>query len=126
MEAGFLEHVNITVSDPQKTAQILTDVFGWQVRWQGQAQSGGLSVHVGTDKAYIALWGPVSLPHEGAQSEARGGLNHVGIAVGDLDAAEERIKAFGFETYFHGSYVPGRRFYFRDHDGIEWEVVSYA
>jgi len=37
MAPTFLEHVNITVSDPAKTAQMLCDLFDWKVRWQGDA-----------------------------------------------------------------------------------------
>ena len=44
----------------------------------------------------------------------------------DLDAADERVRAAGFEPHSHADYEPGRRFYFHDADGIEWEVVSYA
>lgn len=126
MANSLLEHVNLTVSDPQKTAAMLTQVFGWHVRWEGAAMGGGRSVHVGTHKAYIALWGPRELPARNSESEARGGLNHVGIEVDDIDGTEARIKELGFDVYSHGSYEPGRRFYFSDHDGIEWEVVSYT
>ena len=31
-----LEHANITVSDPEKTAAWMQTVFGWRIRWQGQ------------------------------------------------------------------------------------------
>lgn len=55
-----------------------------------------------------------------------GGLNHIGVAVDDLDAAEERVKAAGLTPTSHADYEPGRRFYFRDEDGIEYEVVSYS
>ncbi|WP_417804769.1 VOC family protein [Thalassospira lucentensis] len=50
--------------------------------------------------------------------------NHVAIAVDDLDATEQRIKAAGIETFNHANDDPGRRFYFRDGDDIEFEVVS--
>ena len=55
-----------------------------------------------------------------------GGLNHVGIVVDDLDTAEQRVSAAGYEPHSHADYEPGRRFYFHDDDGIEFEVVSYA
>ena len=45
--------------------------------------------------------------------------------VDDLDATEARILAAGIETFSHADYEPGRRFYFNDADGIEFEVVSY-
>jgi catechol 2,3-dioxygenase-like lactoylglutathione lyase family enzyme len=52
-------------------------------------------------------------------------LNHVGIEVDDLDATEARVIAAGLVPFSHGDYEPGRRFYFFDPDGIEYEVVSY-
>jgi hypothetical protein len=53
-------------------------------------------------------------------------LNHVGIAVDDLDDIERKVIARGLTPFGHGSYAPGRRFYFFDQDGIEFEVVSYG
>ncbi|HCK17946.1 MAG TPA: glyoxalase, partial [Thalassospira sp.] len=41
-------------------------------------------------------------------------------------ATEAKIKADGIETFNHADYEPGRRFYFRDENDIEFEVVSYA
>lgn len=54
-----------------------------------------------------------------------GGLNHVGVVVADLDATEARVKAQGFATHSHADYEPGRRFYFNDDAGIEYEVIQY-
>ncbi|KAB2847362.1 MAG: VOC family protein, partial [Sphingopyxis terrae] len=53
-------------------------------------------------------------------------LNHVGIQVDDLDAIEAKVVDAGLRPFNHGDYEPGRRFYFFDPDGIEYEVVSYA
>ena len=47
------------------------------------------------------------------------------VEVDDLDATEQKVLAAGLKTFSHGSYDPGRRFYFLDPDGIEYEVVSY-
>jgi catechol 2,3-dioxygenase-like lactoylglutathione lyase family enzyme len=122
-----LEHVNITVSDPARTARMLCDIFGWRVRWHGLAKSGGTTFHVGDEKGYLAVYTPPPASAIGApDSSLRGGLNHVGVEVDDLDAAEARVIAAGLKPFNHGAYDPGRRFYFLDHDGIEFEVVSYA
>ena len=43
-----------------------------------------------------------------------------------LDATEARVVAAGLVPFSHGDYAPGRRFYFLDPDGIEYEVISYA
>ena len=53
-----LEHVNLTVSDPEKSAEILGRIFGWHVRWSGPSLMGGRTVHVGTDDRYLALYTP--------------------------------------------------------------------
>ena len=56
----------------------------------------------------------------------QGAVNHLGILVQDLDKAEQRVLEHGIKTHSHQTYDPGSRFYFHDHDGIEYEVVSYA
>ena len=127
MATATLEHVNFTVTDPDKTAQRLCDLFGWKVRWSGRSIHDGFTVHVGTDNAYLAIYshGKPDAPEEESYF-TRGGLNHIGITVDDLEAVEAKVKAMGYEPYNHADYEPGRRFYFDDEDGIEFEVVSYA
>lgn len=133
MRTGFLEHVNITVSQPERSARLMEDLFGWHVRWQGPARDGGRVIHVGDDANYLAVYAePVSPEQEWEGGSADRGwlkgvpLNHVGIQVDDLDAVEQRVIAAGLVPFSHGDYEPGRRFYFMDWDGIEFEIVSYA
>ncbi len=122
-----LEHTNLTVSDPDATAAWMCDLFGWHIRWAGDAISSGRSVHVGTDDRYLALYTPKSAAQSGTSSyDIVGGLNHIGLVVDDIDVAETRVKAAGFEPINHADYEPGRRFYFLDHDGIEFELVAYS
>lgn len=125
-----LEHVNVTVSDPKATAQMLIDLFDWHIRWEGGAMGGtGYTVHVGTDDSYVAVYsgpGEQAVPKQDASYVTRGGLNHIGVVVHDLDAVEARVKELGLTPHSHGDYEPGKRFYFHDKDGVEIEVVSYA
>ena len=124
---GTLEHANITVRDPDQTAAWLADVFGWHIRWRGDAAMGGHTIHIGTDNSYLAIYSQGATNRvKGTTHKQIGGLNHVGITVDDLDATEARVHAAGFETTNHGDYEPGRRFYFTDADSIEFEIVSYA
>ena len=122
-----LEHVNITVSAPEKTAAWMERLFGWHVRWKGPATSEGFTIHVGTKKHYVALYAP-SEPARPQESSYRavGDLNHLAVVVDDLEAVHDGAKAEGFKIGAHYDYEPGRRFYFYDHDGIEVEVVSYG
>ena len=92
MPTGFLEHVNITVSDPERSAVLLQQLCGWHERWRGPSQLGGWTIHVGSERDYLAVY----------TNEGRGGpfakgvpLNHVGLVVDDLDAAEAVVKAAG-------------------------------
>ncbi|SEW14031.1 hypothetical protein SAMN04488515_1244 [Cognatiyoonia koreensis] len=124
-----LEHVNVTVPDPKATAGMLIDLFGWHIRWEGPSMEGqGYTVHVGSEKSYVALYtgpGPQTVPKKDASYVTRGGLNHLGVVVDDLDAVETKVKSLGFEPTSHADYEPGRRFYFTDADGVEIEVISY-
>lgn len=127
-----LEHVNITVADPDATAQVLCDLFDWHLRWAGAAKNGGRSVHVGeaesaASDSYLALYSPGKpLGAAGDSYVTLGGLNHIGLLVDNLDQAESRVIAAGYTPHSHADYEPGRRFYFHDGNGVEIEVVSYA
>lgn len=122
MTTASLEHVNLTVTDLDRSAQLFEKLCGWHVRWRGAAMMGGETVHIGTNTAYLALY---------TNPAARGGhgkgrpFNHIGLLVDDLDAAEAIVNSNGLKTWGHDDYEPGRRFYFYDWDGIEFEVVSY-
>jgi catechol 2,3-dioxygenase-like lactoylglutathione lyase family enzyme len=122
MPAPRIEHVNVTVADPDAAARLMQDLFGWRVRWRGPALNGGRTVHVGSAEQYLALYAPPG----GAPAFPKGQpLNHIGVEVDELDATEARVVAAGLKPFAHGDYEPGRRFYFLDDNGIEYEVVSY-
>ena len=56
MPIGTLEHCNITVSDPERSAAFLGKLCGWHERWRGPSQLGGWTIHCGNDDGYVALW----------------------------------------------------------------------
>ena len=121
-----LEHTNLTVSDPEKTAAWMEQVFGWHIRWAGAAMQTGRTVHVGTQGQYLALFTPGNPGQPQDDNYATiGGLNHIAVETDDIYAMETRVKSAGFQTVNHADYEPGRRFYFHDHDNIEYEVVQY-
>ncbi|MFK7888980.1 MAG: VOC family protein [Gammaproteobacteria bacterium] len=126
MSTMQLEHINLTVSDPQRTARLLEKLFDWHVRWEGAAMDEGYTVHIGSDERYLALYSPQDSPQSSETSHTALGLNHIGVVVNDLDDIERRVKAAGFKTFNHAEYEPGRRFYFQDSDRLEFEVISYS
>ena len=122
-----LEHINLTVRDPKRTAALLVELFDWRVRWEGESIHNGYTLHVGGQNSYLAIYGrDEKFDGELRTYDLVGGLNHVGIVVDDLEGVEKRVKAAGFSPHSHADYEPGRRFYFKDSDGLEFEVIDYS
>ncbi len=123
MPIGQIEHANLTVTDPERSAQLFTQLCGWHERWRGPSQIRGWTIHVGSETSYLALY--TSDDANGDYTKGQP-LNHVGLLVDDLPAAEDIVRSAGLKPFGHDDYEPGKRFYFYDWDGIEFEVVSYA
>lgn len=126
MPAIRLEHVNLTVSNPDRSAALFAAIFGWHERWRGPSLGDGTTIHLGDESSYVALYTGPDGQHANVHWDKGVPLNHIGVQVDDLDATEARVVAAGLTPFSHGDYEPGRRFYFFDPDGIEWEVLSYA
>ena len=126
MTQAFIEHINLTVGDPDRTAAMLEAVFGWRERSRGPSGLSGRTVHVGNETSYLAVYAPENADGSPCAHTKGVPLNHIGIQVDDLDEVERRVIAWGFNPFNHGDYHPGRRFYFFDSDGIEWEILSYT
>ena len=122
MIQGRIEHVNLTVTDIERSAELFEKLLGWRQRWRGASMHGGETIHVGEENTYLALY--TDRKEHAGQKKGRP-MNHVGLVVDDLDGAEQVIVEAGLEPWGHDDYEPGRRFYFYDWDGIEFEVVSY-
>jgi catechol 2,3-dioxygenase-like lactoylglutathione lyase family enzyme len=121
-----IEHVNLYVSNPVRTSDLLISLFGWSVRWHGPAQGDvGYTVHVGTSKYFLALYTEFHFAFPTGGFKKGFPLDHVCIEVDNLDEVEAKVLAAGLKPFNHANYEPGCRFYFLDQDGIEYEVVSY-
>lgn len=96
MPVGQIEHANLTVTDPERSAALFAKLLGWRERWRGPSQMGGVTIHVGSDTTYLALY-----TKDGVTGGYRKGvpLNHVGLVVDDLDTHRRcrhpRHRAFG-------------------------------
>lgn len=126
MSTAFVEHINVTVQDPDIAAALMCELFDWHIRWAGNAINNGRSVHVGSESSYIAFFSQKGVePSDDSSYLSLAGLNHIGVVVDDLDEIEQRVVKHGLTPKNHGDYEPGKRFYFDTDDGIEFEVVSY-
>lgn len=122
----FLEHINLTVSDLNRSIDFYSRVFGFTVRWQGQSNNGKPAAHVGDDRCYLALFlARDTTPHQRKSYDSIG-LNHFGFVVEDIDAIKRRLSEAGITHHSEQTYDPGRHVYFLDPDGIEVELVQYA
>jgi len=126
MNSVTLEHINVSVSDPDASAQILCDLFAWKIRWSGPAMDNGYTVHVGTDQQYIAFYTCGNLVNNGNSGNNALNLNHIAVTVDDIEQVEKDVQSAGLTPCNHADYEPGRRFYFLMQDELEIEVVSYA
>ena len=126
MPKGQIEHANLSVTQPERSADLFKTMLGWEERWRGKSQMGGETIHVGqpgNGGSYMALYTSEDVAGEFSKGQP---LNHVGLLVDDLAAAERVVVEAGLTPFGHDDYDPGERFYFFDWDGIEFEVVSYA
>jgi len=120
-----LEHVNMTVSDLERSIDVYSRLLGLRVRWRGTTSSGTPAAHVGDDDWYLAFFEATNRDRAEVDYETVG-LNHVGFVVDDLEAAKGRLGSLGLEPHAEQEYDPGKRLYFFDPDGIEVELVEYA
>jgi len=119
-----LEHVNLTVSDLDRSIAFYSDLLDLTVRWKGDLDGSRRAAHVGDDNAYLALF---QAADQGVvrESYTTPGYNHIGFVVDDLEDAAVRLKTLGAEFGEIQDYEPGRRLYCFDPDGHEVELVQY-
>lgn len=126
MKQAYLEHANITVSNPDATAAILCELFDWKIRWAGDSMDNGYTVHVGGENSYLAIYtNGQTRVSKNSDFKTIMNLNHLGIVVDDLAASEARVVAAGLKPHNHRHYQPGASFYFHTLDELEIEVISY-
>jgi catechol 2,3-dioxygenase-like lactoylglutathione lyase family enzyme len=129
----FLEHINLTVADLDRSIGFYTRLFGFDIRWKGTTADGRPAAHIGNDRHYLALFQarPASrdatlTPVAPGKSYNDVGFNHAGFVVEDLEGLTRRLEELGIHHTAEQSYDPGRHVYFHDPDGIEIELVQYA
>ena len=120
----FLEHVNLSVSDLDRSVDFYRSLFDFRVRWRGTTANGLPAAHIGDDRCYLALFQATS-DERARQDYDAVGVNHFGFVVSDLAESRSRLAELGVTPTAEAEYKPGRRLYFLDRDGIEVELVEY-
>lgn len=122
----YLEHVNLSVANIERSIAFYRQVLGFRVRWRGVNSDGRAAAHVGDEHCYLALFEGESQASAPVIDYAKPGFNHLAFVVEDLDHSKSRLNRTGIEPHFETEYAPGRRLYFFDPDGIEVELVMYT
>jgi catechol-2,3-dioxygenase len=113
-----MEHAHVCARDVDRTVAFYRRAFGFEVRHDGTGAS-GRTVHVGTDRFYIAL-------SEGGDPErGTGNFAHLGFVTPDLGAFRARLEREGIPVAETASRPEGDAVYIFDPDGVEIEVVGY-
>ncbi|NRA19157.1 MAG: VOC family protein [Oceanospirillaceae bacterium] len=124
-----LEHVNLVVSDIDKTVDFIQTAFpDWVVRGRGESEWYGNKrnwVHVGNDDYYITLNDKAEGNNRNLKSQTAG-LAHIGFAVDDVAAISARLQNKGYQIATIGADHPYRKtIYFIDPAGFEFEFIQY-
>jgi lactoylglutathione lyase len=115
------DHVHLRSPDPEATAAWLADVLGGEiVRGPGRidVKLGGASIFIAQVEPGDSVHAAPPHPHEG--------LDHIGLAVKDIDAVAAEIKAKGVEFTREPTTIrPGVRICFiRGPQGLSVELLE--
>jgi len=125
MTLACIEHVNVTVENPDQVAKLLCSLFDWTIRWSGESKDNGYTVHVGSANRYLALYTHANSSNADHDYFRHGTLNHIGLVVKNSDRIEQEVIKQGLTTQNHRDYGPCKSFYFMAEKTLEIEIVCY-
>ena len=123
-------HVGLNVTDLDRSLDFYAAVFGWEMKGRGDADGSRYAFIGDAERLVVTLWEQSS----GASDKAQPGLHHLSFQVGDIGdvhAAEQRVRALGAMLY-HDGIVPHSEgetsggIFFEDPDGIRLEIYAPA
>ena len=121
MEVQRLDHVSLNVVDRARSIAWYRDVLG--LPQLNQPTEDDEPVFLGQPGLQFGLFqAQIQSP---AREPESSGLRHIALVVGDLDAAQERLRSHGVEFRYenHGNALS---VYFRDPDGHVLELTTYV
>jgi catechol 2,3-dioxygenase-like lactoylglutathione lyase family enzyme len=150
---GNVDHINIIVSDLERSARFYTELLGFEETRRAQLKGIWIEAIVGlagveADVVYVQPPGDGPriellfyrspqgqvLPENALANTI--GLRHIALRVHDMDATYARLKEAGVEFIGPPTAVPGsvvkhdegrkRLCYFRDPDGVLLELAEYT
>ena len=124
---AMVEHINLISSNIDKTVEFLqTAIPSWRIRGQGSSELCPRWVHFGDDDYYLCIEDRGVGEKSNHETYYHIGFNHIGIVVDDVLALVERLREKGYKEGLHAPDHNSRaRYYFFDHDDIEYEFIEY-
>jgi glyoxylase I family protein len=95
---GF-EHVNMVVSDLDRTLHFYVDLVGFRLKVRKQTPNGGQVAFIETKGAQLEIFQPKEKPRTPARLVPRdeAGIGHIALTVDDVDETYRRLSAAGVE-----------------------------
>jgi catechol 2,3-dioxygenase-like lactoylglutathione lyase family enzyme len=123
VNARCLDHVNMGVSDLDRSAAFYTALFGLEVKEEGSSPGGRWCIIGAPGRFYLCLGEMRSSERFRAQGIH---INHVGFVVDDIDETVDRIRALGL--WLEGDktfdWPRSRSAYITDPDGYMIEITN--
>ena len=125
INVNAIDHINLSVSDLDRSIHFYDQVFGLQIREDRRLDERPYAIVGRAGTGFLAL-------HESSGPAAvRGRINHWGFVVDDFDGLGERLAALGVEVLYRRDggdgvieYPRSRSVYIADPDGNEIELTS--
>ena len=122
MELEGIDHVAMSVSDVEQTAQWYIDLLGFEPRHEGMWN--GIPVFIGKGATSIALFPANSTAKSSSLDDIR--ILHLAFRATRKNflAAQEELKCRGIGFEFENHEI-SHSIYFRDPDGHHLEITTY-
>lgn len=121
LDINHIDHINLSVSDLEKSLRFYQDLFGLEVKERGD--------YAGKPYAIAGLGGKLMLAMYQADSLSnKGRINHFGIHIGEFEKALKVLKENNVSTLYSDRadgtvvYPNSRSVYVADPDGNEIEL----
>jgi catechol 2,3-dioxygenase-like lactoylglutathione lyase family enzyme len=124
MQLEGLDHVALAVRDVEQSADWYVDVLGFERLFEGMWN--GVPCFIGKGNTAIALF-PARNDSGAAGHAARAGMLHLAFRADreNFLIAQEELKRRGIRFEFQNHEI-SHSIYFRDPDGHELEITTYA
>jgi glyoxylase I family protein len=120
-----LDHLALVTTNAERAAAFFKDLLGFKETGRLETSHSGTIIFISLGDTQIELFGYGDVNASRGEDKAVG-FKHLALAVEDIDAEYERLKAAGVEFYMVPTTVESglRIAFFRDPDGNAFELMQ--